>query len=212
MNQTLKQYLRCYINYRQNDWVQLLSIAQLAYNSATTETISMSSFFANYDFESETQKEPRQFAQIAQKAMIQVEQLSLLQRELQKNIIFLSKRSALYANKKRDRGPTLKEGDKAYLLRRHIKTKRPSNKLNYTKLGSYRVLRFKGSINYELELSKSMRIHPVFHISILEPADSETPLQTNSSGIDPESQIEEYEVEEILDQQDVQGQLKYLIK
>ncbi len=27
MNQILKQYLRCYINYRQNDWIQLLSIA-----------------------------------------------------------------------------------------------------------------------------------------------------------------------------------------
>ena len=187
-------------------------IAQLTYNSATTKTISVSSFFANYDFELETQKKSRQFAQIAQKAMIQIKQLSLLQRELQKNIIFLSKRSALYANKKRDRKPTLKEGDKAYLLRRHIKTKRSSNKLNYTKLESYRVLRFKGSINYELELSKSMRIHPVFHISILEPANSETPLQTNSSDIDSESQIEEYEVEEILDQQNVQGQPKYLIK
>ena len=26
MNQTLKQYLRCYINYKQNDWIQLLSV------------------------------------------------------------------------------------------------------------------------------------------------------------------------------------------
>ena len=189
-----------------------MSVAQLTYNSATTETISVSSFFANYDFELETQKKSRQFAQIAQKAMIQVEQLSLLQQELQKNIIFLSKRSALYANKKRDRRFTLKEGDKAYLLRRHIKTKRSSNKLNYTKLESYRVLRFKGSVNYELELLKSMRIHSVFHISILELADSETLLQINPSDIDSESQVEKYEVEEILDQQNVQGQLKYLIK
>ena len=131
--------------------------------------------------------------------MIQIKQLSLLQRELQKNIIFLSKRSALYANKKRDRKSTLKEKNKAYLLRRHIKTKRSSNKLNYTKLESYRVLRFKKSVNYELELSKSMRIHSVFHISILELADSETSLQINSSDINSESQVEEYEVKEILD-------------
>ena len=131
--------------------------------------------------------------------MIQIEQLSLLQRELQKNIIFLSKRSALYANKKRDRKPTLKERNKAYLLRRHIKTKRSSNKLNYTKLESYKVLRFKESVNYELELLKSMKIHSIFHIFILEPADSETSLQINSSDINSESQVEEYEVEEILD-------------
>ncbi len=49
MNQTLKQYLRCYINYRQNNWIQLLLIAQLTFNSTTTEVISMSSFFANYE-------------------------------------------------------------------------------------------------------------------------------------------------------------------
>ncbi len=62
MNQTLKQYLRCYINYKQNDWVQLLSVAQLTFNSATTEVISMSSFFANYEFKSETLKKSCEFA------------------------------------------------------------------------------------------------------------------------------------------------------
>ncbi len=65
MNQTLKQYFRCYINYRQNDWVQLLSVAQLTFNSTTTEVISVSLFFANYEFESKTLKKSREFAQLA---------------------------------------------------------------------------------------------------------------------------------------------------
>ncbi len=82
MNQTLKQYLRCYINYRQNNWIQLLSVAQLTFNSAATEVISMSSFFANYEFESKTLKKSREFAQLAQKATLQTEQLQLLQKEL----------------------------------------------------------------------------------------------------------------------------------
>jgi len=86
MNQTLEQYLRCYINYRQNDWVQLLSITQLTFNSTTTEVISMSSFFANYEFELKTFKKSCEFAQLAQKATLQIEQLQLLQKELQKNI------------------------------------------------------------------------------------------------------------------------------
>ncbi len=73
MNQTLKQYLRCYINYRQNDWVQLLSIAQLTFNSTTTKVISMLSFFANHEFELKTLKKSCEFIQITQKAMIQIE-------------------------------------------------------------------------------------------------------------------------------------------
>ncbi len=212
MNQTLKQYLRCYINYRQNDWIQLLSVAQLTFNSATTEVISMSSFFANYEFESEILKESREFAQLAQKATLQIEQLQLLQKELQKNIQFLSKRMILYANKRRDRKSTFKKRNKAYLLRQNIKTKRSSNKLNHMKLESYKILEIKESINYKLDLSTFMKIHSIFHICLLKSADSNTSIQTKSSEIDSESQNVEYEVENILNRQNIKDQFHWLIK
>ena len=73
MNQTLKQYLRCYINYKQNDWVQLLSVTQLTFNNTTTKVINMLSFFANYEFKSKTLKKSCEFAQIVQKVTIQIE-------------------------------------------------------------------------------------------------------------------------------------------
>ena len=91
--------------------------------------------------------------------MIQIEQIHLLYQELQKNIQFLSKRMTLYANKKRDRESTLKKRDKVYLLRRNIKIKRSSNKLNHTKLESFEILEEKRLINYKLNLSASMKIH-----------------------------------------------------
>ncbi len=118
----------------------------------------MSSFFANYKFESETLKKSCEFAQLAQKVTLQIKQLQLLQKELQKNIQFLSKRMTLYANKRRDKRFTLKERNKAYLLRRNIKTKRSSNKLNHIKLESYKILEIKESINYKLDLSAFMRM------------------------------------------------------
>ncbi len=212
MNQTLKQYLRCYINYRQNDWVQLLSVTQLTFNSATTEVISMSSFFANYEFELKTLKKSCEFAQLAQKATLQIKQLQLLQKELQKNIQFLNKRMILYVNKKRDRESTFKKKDKAYLLRRNIKTKRSSNKLNHTKLESYKIVEIKESINYKLNLSTSMKIHLIFYICLLKSADSNTSIQTESSEIDSESQNVEYEVKNILNQQNIKDQSHWLIK
>ncbi len=212
MNQTLKQYLKCYIYYRQNDWIQLLSVAQLTFNSITTEVISVSSFFANYEFESETLKKSREFVQIAQKATIQIEQIHLLHKELQKNIQFLSKCMTLYANKKKDRESTFKKRDKAYLLRRNIKTKRSSNKLNHTKLELFEILEEKRLINYELNLSASMKIHSIFHISLLKSADLNTSIQTESSDIDSESQNIEYEVENILNQQNIKDQSHWLVK
>ena len=168
--------------------------------------------FANYEFESEIFKESRRFAKIAQKITIQIEQLTLLHKVLQKNIQFLAKRSVLYANKKKDKDSIFKKRNKVYLLRRNIKTKRLSNKLNHIKLESFKILKTKKSVNFKLNLLTSMRIHSVFYISLLKPADSNTFIQTESSEINSESQNVEYEVENILNQQEIQNQFHYLIK
>jgi len=112
----------------------------------------------------------------------------------------------LYANKKRDRRSTFKKRDKAYLLKRNIKTKRSSNKLNHTKLKSYEILKIKESINYKLNLSTFMRIHSIFHICLLKSADLNTSIQTDFSEIDSENQNVEYEVKDILNQQNIKGQ------
>ncbi len=57
-----------------------------------------------------------------------------------------------------------------YLLRKHIKTKRPSDKLDHTKLGPFEIEKKYGLVTYRLKMSKDIRIHLVFHISLLEPA------------------------------------------
>jgi hypothetical protein len=53
-----------------------------------------------------------------------------------------------------------------------------------------------------------LRIH-VFHISLLEPAPKNTPLETTLE-VDPDD--EEYEVETVLDSRIVNGKLEYLVK
>ena len=49
LNQIVKQYLKCYVNYQQNNWVELLSAAQFAYNNSTQAFTKISSFQAKYD-------------------------------------------------------------------------------------------------------------------------------------------------------------------
>ncbi len=104
----------------------------------------------------------------------------------------------LYANKKRDREFIFKRKNKVYLLRRNIKTKKSSNKLNYTKLESFEILEEKKSINYKLNLLTFMKIYLIFHISLLKSADSNTSIQTESSEINSKNQNIKYEVENIL--------------
>ena len=54
LNQTLEQYLRCFLNYKQDNWVEWLPTIILAYNSAFSESIGISPFFANYGYKPTT--------------------------------------------------------------------------------------------------------------------------------------------------------------
>jgi len=51
-NQSLEQYLRHYVNNIQNNWVSLLSMAQLALNAKVLDTTKITPFFANFGKES----------------------------------------------------------------------------------------------------------------------------------------------------------------
>jgi len=50
VNQVLEQYLRCFINYHQNNWVDLLPVVEFAYNYTFEESIHQTPFFANYGY------------------------------------------------------------------------------------------------------------------------------------------------------------------
>jgi len=84
--------------------------------------------------------------------------------------------------------------------------------LNHTKLELFEILKEKKSINYELNFSTFMKIHSVFHIFLLKSADLNSLIQTKSSEIDSKSQNVKYEVENILNQQNIKNQLHWLVK
>jgi hypothetical protein len=73
-------------------------------------------------------------------------------------------------------GPTLKKGDKVYLLRKNIKTLRLSDKLDNKKIGLYEIDEVIRLVNFRLRLLKHMKIYLVFHIALLELAPHNAPL------------------------------------
>jgi hypothetical protein len=110
----------------------------------------------------------------------------------------LNERSVAYANKKRSMEPPLRRGDKVYLLRKHIKTKRLSDKLDFKKLGPFKVVEKVGTLNFKLQLPKGLRLYPVFYISLLEPIQGNV-LVAFDSELQLENDLDVYEVEKILD-------------
>ncbi|SLM40434.1 reverse transcriptase domain protein [Lasallia pustulata] len=76
-NQTLEQYLRCYVNYEQNNWVSMLPTAQFAFNNAPGPT-GISPFYANYGKHPEISRDPRSLKPVAEKAQGDTENISEL--------------------------------------------------------------------------------------------------------------------------------------
>jgi hypothetical protein len=66
--------------------------------------------------------------------------------------------------------PSFKPSNLVMLLRHNLKTTRPTEKLDFCKLGPFKVVKKVSSNAYELNLLVSMLcLHPVFNINLLEP-------------------------------------------
>jgi hypothetical protein len=118
---------------------------------------------------------------------------------------------ALYYNGKHQMGPDFEKGEKVYLLYRNIKIKQPSTKLDHQKLGPFKIEEQLGPVGYKLKLPKSIKIHPNFHVLLLEKAPDNAKTPDNVE-LDKNTTKEEYKVKRILQIKKFSGRTKYLMK
>src|SRR5258705_2399652 len=77
-----------------------------------------------------------------------------------------------YADKHHSPAPPLKIGNQVYVKAKYFHTTRPSKKLSKKNLGPYEVIAIPGSHLFTLCLPQHFcSVHPVFHISQLEPVE-----------------------------------------
>ena len=71
-------------------------------------------------------------------------------------------------NSKKQEGPAFKEGDLVMLDSWYIQIKRPSTKLDHKMMGPFHIEKAIGNRAFRLELPLQMKVHPVYHIGLLE--------------------------------------------
>ena len=205
-NQVLKTYLQHYVNHTQSNWVQLLPVAQLAINQHCSDSTKESPFFANFGRYANIGM-PKRASLNAEKALQNDKLHRQTHASMKHYLKETSNKMQRQMDKKRKMAPQLKKGDKVYLLTKNWKVKSPrTKKLNHVKVGPFLVEERTGPVNVRLRLPRDAWVHPNFHISMIEPADPETPLQETFHYQSEEEQ--EFEVERILKKQ---GQ-QYLVK
>jgi len=129
-----------------------------------------------------------------------VEDLDAMGEAMRENMKAAETRMAKYYNQKvADKELQFKVGDWVMVNAKNIKTKRPSKKLDYKLRGKFEIEKLCGTNGYRLKLPPlSGKIHPVFHISLLEPYRQNTIPGRHSPTpppVDPEQQ--EYVIEKI---------------
>jgi len=75
-----------------------------------------------------------------------------------------------YYNLKKSKGLDLKEGDKVWLLYKNFKLRQLSKKLDYIKIGLFKIAGKILEVIYRLDLPVKIKIYLVQYIVILEPA------------------------------------------
>src|SRR5947207_11302307 len=217
MNQTLEQYLRIYCSYHQDDWSQLLPLAEFVYNNSKNVSTGASPFYANYGYHPRANLKVQLSTGVGNPA---AEDLANRLRNVHKSLRSQLEAAQKTYKKKFDRHtkitPTFKPGDQVWLIRKNIKSTRPSQKFDTKRLGPFKILEVVGEAKAacKLDLPHQMRIHPVFHESLLEPYYTNKIEGRLQPPPPPPEVIEgemEYEVKEILDSRIVRGKLKYLV-
>ncbi|KAK4685054.1 putative transposase, partial [Tremellales sp. Uapishka_1] len=206
VNQVLETYLRTHCDYDQSNWSSLLSLAEFTYNNSVHATTKFSPFEANYGYHP---LDPSSLA-LSNDSVPAVQQhldrLHSAHQALIENIKKAQITHAKFYNKRvkaidSSDTPTFKIGDMVFLNRKNIITARPSLKLDQRMLGPFKIIEATPSpLAFKLDLPPSMKVHPVFHVNLLEPARSGIPNQVQ----DPPPRIEvngqeEWIIERILD-------------
>jgi Integrase zinc binding domain/Chromo (CHRromatin Organisation MOdifier) domain/Integrase core domain len=215
VNQVLEQYLRIFCDYQQDNWFELLPLAEFSYNNAQHASTLMSPFFANYGvnprFSLQVSNDPSQNPA----AEDLVARLKTIHQQLKENLTAAQTKYKEFHDVHVKEAPPFAVGDLVWLSRRNITTTRPSTKLDFKRLGPYKILDVVGEskMAFKLDLPRSMKIHPVFHASLLDPHHANT-IPGRTQPPPPPVTVEdalEYEVKEVLDSRIRHNKLEYFV-
>jgi transposase InsO family protein len=140
VNQSVELYVRTFCNYEQDDWTDLLPMAEYAYNNSITQGTGLSLFNTNYGFHprmnwptAEEAKDPASDAY--------VHYIKSVHELCGKGLEKARERMAKYYDQHRQEAPAYTVGDLVMLSGQNISTRRPSKKFANKLHGPFEVVK-----------------------------------------------------------------------
>jgi hypothetical protein len=216
INQEIERFLRIFCNHLQDDWDQLLALAEFSYNNLVHSTTQSTPFMLDTGRNPCMSFEPLEAPATDEAAGEFASRMKAAVEEAKAAISKAQEEYALYCNRRRTLAPIFVKGDRVFLDSADISTDCPLQKLGNLRYRPFEVEEKVGPASYQLKLPHQMRhLHPVFPVVKLTPA-PEDPFSGRWQPTPPLPVVvegkEEYEVEEILNAHYFRRRLQYLVK
>ena len=160
VNATINRYLRGFVSFTQNDWVDWLPLAEFATNNQVNESTGISPFFANYGYNPRMGVEPAgpcppilsaQAKKEFFRADVVANRFERILTQLKALAQIAQQRYEDNANTRRDEGALFQKGDMVMVSLENMKTNRPKKKWDDKWDGPYRVLEvYRGAVIVDL--------------------------------------------------------------
>ena len=129
MNQALECYLRNYCNYKEDNWEEVLPMAEYAENNSLHSTVKMKPFFAKYGYHSETNW-PTAEPSWNLTSQNYIQWMTSVHQLCHQGLEKASETMKKYHNWKAQPGPVYQPGDLVMLNGKNLETRRPARKLD----------------------------------------------------------------------------------
>jgi len=215
VNQEIEQYLRIFINQRQDDWAEWLPLAEFAYNNRIHASTRRTPFELDCGQHPRMGAEPRLTSKV-EAADEFIDRIQKATEEAKAALRQAAEDMARFHDVHRGKQVVFKVGDKVWLDSRNIKTTRPAKKLDDKWFGPFPIAEVISDNAYKLKLTPAFsKVHPVFNITMLRRFNAdeirERPKPTHPLPTIDEEGEEVYEVERILDKRRVGERWLYLV-
>lgn len=180
-NRTIEEMLRAFVNPKMTDWDTYLVALEVAYNSSKQASTGVSPFFLNFGYHpnlplSLLNPITSEDRPLVEAVHVFVSRMQSGLADAIENIAAAQKSMSDVANKSR-RAYTFAVGDRVWLkVEKH-------HKLKPGRSGPFVISKVLDPVTMRLILPKGTRIHPVFHVSQLEPFKTDPDFPRHSEAV-----------------------------